>query len=108
MMNLSHLIAEASHDGFYAVAVFATKSGVRIQRTKRGQGTTRIDIHELPEKLDRALITEVYSAVSALKSVGWNTVITTGALYFSRNPQAAGRLGTMLTSDRSEVERKAA
>jgi|GEM_PF-6862841 len=107
-MNLSHLIAEASHEGYYAVTVFATKSGVRIQRTKRGQGTSRVDMRELPDKLDRDLITQTYAAISGLKSVGWNTVITSGALYFSRNPQAAGRLGTMLTSDRSEAERKAA
>ena len=102
-MNLSKMIALASRDGFRELQLNATAQGLTLV-CRRDQGPA--EATALPgKKFEPAFIEELFSSIEGLQAVGWQVEIATDAVYFARNQNACGRLGTL---DVSAAERKAA
>jgi hypothetical protein len=92
-MNLSQLIALATREQVRTLCISTNKSGMRIAYKSEGK---LAEVTDIPGKqFEPEFVKQVFDSVEGLRAVGWSVEIATNAMYFARNPDACGRIGTL-------------
>ena len=92
-MNLSSMIAIASREQIRTMCISTNESGMRIACKREGRPAEVTDIPG--KKFEPEFVKQVFDSVEGLRAVGWVVEIATNAIYFARNPDACGRIGTL-------------